>query len=225
MSLQLTRGITMTKIKVMIADDHSMLRMGLKQILELEEDIEVIAQASDGDEALSLAETHLPDIILMDINMPGTSGLEAIEKLSQKTHPPKVIMLTIHQDREYLFKTLNLGAKGYVLKDAEPDILLEAIRNVYNGESYIQSNMTKELINEYNRVTSNEKGMGEESSLTSREIEVLKLIAQGMLNKEIASALQISEKTVKNHVSNIFRKLNVYDRTQAAIYALKHNMN
>lgn len=214
----------MSKIRVLIADDHSMVRQGIKQILELEEDITVVALASNGEEAIKLAKEQKPDVILMDINMPVTNGLQAIKELKGDKHPYKVIVLTIHQDREYLFKTLQMGAEGYVLKDAEPMVLIEAIRSVFCGQSYIQSNMTKELVKEFNRVTLHEKDKNEQNNLTSREVEVLELIAEGMINKEIAKQLYISEKTVKNHVSNIFKKLNVSDRTQAAIYAFKHNL-
>lgn len=214
----------MDKIRVLIADDHSMVRQGLKQILELEQDIIVVAQAANGDEAVRLAREYKPDVVLMDINMPGTNGLQAIQQLKQDKHHFKVIVLTIHQDREYLFKTLQMGSEGYVLKDAEPSVLVEAIRNVHRGQSYIQPNMTKELVKEFNRVTLHEKDKSDENSLTAREVEVLELIAEGMINKEIAKKLYISEKTVKNHVSNIFKKLNVSDRTQAAIYAFKHNL-
>lgn len=212
------------KISVLIADDHVMVRQGLKQILELEDDISVVAQAGNGSEAVKFAREVNPDVVLMDINMPGTNGLQAIKEIKQDKLACKVIVLTIHEDREYLFKTLQMGAEGYVLKDAEPAVLIEAIRNVHNGQSYIQPNMTKELVREFNRVTLHEKERNDENNLTSREIEVLELIAEGMINKEIARQLYISEKTVKNHVSNIFKKLNVSDRTQAAIYAFKHNL-
>lgn len=212
------------RINVLIADDHSLLRQGIKQILELEKDIMVIAQASNGDEAVQYAIECKPDVILMDINMPKTNGLQAIKEIKQRNLDCKIIVLTIHEDREYLFKTLQMGAEGYVLKDAEPSVLIEAIRNVHAGQSYIQPNMTTELVKEFNRVTLHDKEKHNESSLTAREIEVLELIAEGMINKEIAKQLYISEKTVKNHVSNIFRKLNVSDRTQAAIYAFKHNI-
>lgn len=212
------------KISVLIADDHSLLRQGLKQILELEKDISVVSQASNGSEAIQCARECKPDVILMDINMPGTNGLQAIKEIKQEKLQSRIIVLTIHEDREYLFKTLQMGAEGYVLKDAEPSVLIEAIRSVYSGQSYIQPNMTSELVREFNRVTMHEKEKHDDSNLTSREIEVLELIAEGMINKEIAKQLYISEKTVKNHVSNIFRKLNVSDRTQAAIYAFKHNI-
>lgn len=214
----------MDKIRVMIADDHPLVRQGIKQILELEEDIIVIGQASNGSEAVKIARECKPDVILMDINMPVANGIQAIKELRQDQSQFKIIVLTIHEDREYLFKTLQLGAEGYVLKDAEPYVLIDAIRNVYQGQTYIQSNMTKELVKEFNRVTLNEKENNEYNNLTAREMEVLELIAEGMINKEIAKKLYISEKTVKNHVSSIFKKLNVSDRTQAAIYAFKNNI-
>lgn len=214
----------MDKIRVVIADDHAMVRQGLKQILELEDDMVVVAQAPNGEDAVKAAKEYNPDVILMDINMPGMNGLQAIKEMKTENLPSRIIVLTIHEDREYLFKTLQMGAEGYVLKDADPSVLIEAIRSVNRGQSYIQANMTRELVKEFNRVTLHDKGKGEENSLTARELEVLELIAEGMINKEIAKRLYISEKTVKNHVSNIFRKLNVSDRTQAAIYAFKHNM-
>lgn len=214
----------MDKIRVMIADDHTMMRHGLKQILELENDMTVIAQAPNGEEAIKLAKECNPDVILMDINMPGMNGLQAIKEIKEDNIPSKIIVLTIHDDREYLFKTIQMGAEGYVLKDAEPSVLVDAIRSVNNGQLYIQANMTKELVKEFNKITLSDKAKNEETNLTAREMEVLELIAEGLINKEIAKRLYISEKTVKNHVSNIFRKLNVSDRTQAAIYAFKHNL-
>lgn len=214
----------MKTINVVVADDHSMVRQGIKQILELEPDIVVSAQASNGKEAVDVSETYKPDVVLMDINMPILNGLQAVKEMRDRGLESKVIMLTIHEDREYLFKSLQSGAQGYVLKDAEPSVLIDAIRNVASGETYIQSNMTTELVKEFNRVTKREREREFETNLTAREVEVLNLIADGLLNKEIAKKLYISEKTVKNHVSSIFRKLNVCDRTQAAIYAFKNNL-
>ncbi len=213
----------MEKIKVLIADDHLMVRQGLKQIVELEDDIEVVSQASNGKEAVKLTMEIQPDIVLMDINMPDLNGIQALSELKTMGCQSRVIVLTIHAEREYLLKTVQLGAAGYVLKDADSDVLIKAIRNVYKGKTYIQPTMTTELIKEFNQgATRIEKPKYE--LLTKREIEVLELITEGMLNKEIAAQLYISEKTVKNHVSNIFKKLNVSDRTQAAIYAFKHNI-
>lgn len=156
--------------------------------------------------------------------MPGMNGLQAIKEIKDEKMPSKIIVLTIHEDREYLFKTLHMGAEGYVLKDADPNVLIEAIRSVNSGEAYIQGNMTKELVKEFKKVTLNNKETSETNNLTSREKEVLELIAEGLINREIAKKLYISEKTVKNHVSNIFKKLKVSDRTQAAIYAYKNNI-
>lgn len=177
---------TADKIHVAIADDHAMVREGLKQILELEDDIEVIAQASNGEEALDIARKKQPDVILMDINMPGMNGLQAIKEIKDEKMPSKIIVLTIHEDREYLFKTLHMGAEGYVLKDADPNVLIEAIRSVNSGEAYIQGNMTKELVKEFKKVTLNNKETSETNNLTSREKEVLELIAEGLINREIA---------------------------------------
>jgi two-component system response regulator DegU len=211
-------------IKVLIADDHAMFREGIKQILELEKDIKVIALAENGEEAISKAIQFIPDVILMDINMPKLNGIEALKKLGEMEYPAKVVMLTIHEDGEYLFKSLNEGAKGYILKDAKPEVLIDAIRTVANNEAYIQPNMTQELVKEFNKMTQRDRLIKTEKNLTVREIEVLELIAEGLLNKEIAAKLYISEKTVKNHVSNIFKKLDVSDRTQAAIYAIKNDI-
>jgi DNA-binding NarL/FixJ family response regulator len=210
----------MEKIKVIIADDHLMVREGLKQIIELQDDITVVSQASDGEEAIQLINQYNPDVVLMDINMPVKNGIQALKELKQKNNPSKVIMLTFHQDREYLIKTKQLGASGYVLKDAEPQVLIEAIRSVGRNSSVIKPDAANSALNESDD-TNDELS---QSKLTVREIEVLGLIAEGLLNKEIASKLYISEKTVKNHISSIFRKLDVSDRTQAAIYAYKNRI-
>lgn len=212
----------MDTIKVMLAEDHSMIREGLKQLLELEEDIRVTADFPDGKIAVEKYPEVRPDVVLMDINMPVVNGLEALEKIKEIDGNAKIVMLTIHQDREYLLKALELGALGYILKDADSRVLIEAVRSVYNGQTYIQPSMANELVSEYKRIKSGNDDP--RNLLTDREVEVLKLLARGMLNKEIANALYISEKTVKNHISNIFRKLDVQDRTQAAVYAIKNRI-
>lgn len=211
----------MNKIKVLLVDDHSLVRQGIKQILELEEDLIVVGQAGDGEEAIVKVKELKPDIILLDINMPKLNGIHTLRRLKDMDSSTRIIMLTFYEDREYLFETLNLGANGYVLKDAESDSLIKAIRDVYHGNSYIHPNIAVDLIKESNNRGVNEKGS---TRLTKREYEVLILIAEGLNNREIANDLYISEKTVKNHVSNIFKKINVNDRTQAAIYAYKHNI-
>lgn len=214
-------------ISLVLVDDHSMVRQGLKQLIELEEDIKVIAQAGDGKEGVQKVLENNPDIVLMDINMPHMNGIEAAKVLKQKKVNTKIIMLTLHNEVEYLFKTVELGIHGYVLKDSGSDILIAAIRSVYNGETYIQPNMATQLVHKIQykqKIDLIETTAGEMEGLTKRELEVLTLIAEGLLNKEIGYELCISEKTVKNHISNIFRKLNVNDRTQAAVYAIKNNI-
>lgn len=211
----------MKKVKVLIADDHSMVREGLKQLIELEEDIEVIGQAGDGYDAINKVYELKPDVLLLDINMPVMNGLEVLETLKKENLETKILILTIHNEIEYLYKAVEIGVNGYVLKDSESDVLIKAIRSINNGESYIQPNMASLLFKKINGELDNQV---KHSKLTKREVEVLKLITQGLLNKEIADLLCISEKTVKNHVSNIFKKIEVSDRTQAAVYAIKNNI-
>lgn len=191
----------MKKIRIFLVDDHSLMRQGLKQILELEKDLEVIGQAGDGEEAISKVQDLKPDIVLLDINMPKLNGIQTLRRLKDIDNTTKVIMLTFYEDKEYLFETVNLGANGYVLKDAESDSLVKAIRDVYNGTSYIHPSIATDLVKEFHHRGVKDQ---DETRLTRREYEVLTLIAEGLNNKEIACSLYISEKTVKNHVSNIF---------------------
>ncbi len=211
----------MNSIRVVISDDHKMIREGLKQLLELEGDIVVVGEAGDGIECLEQLEIKKPDVLLLDINMPRMGGLKVLEKLREMKHTTKVLILTIHNEIEYLLKAVEIGVNGYILKDSESDLLRRAIFAVYRGETYIQPNMIP-LLNE--KLEGKEDITSSESLLTKREMEVLKLITEGLFNKEIAYNLSISEKTVKNHVSNIFRKISVSDRTQAAVYAIKNNI-
>nr|WP_035162723.1 response regulator transcription factor [Caloranaerobacter azorensis] len=212
------------QITVLIADDHSLMRQGLKQILELESDIKVIGQASNGEEAIHMTLEYKPDVVLLDINMPSMNGIEALRRLKDMGADSKIVMLTIHDDREYLYETLNIGADGYVLKDADSETLIKAIRDVYKGKSFIQPSLATYLAKEYKAANGDSNKSSVKDVLTRREYEVLTLVAEGLNNKEIAERLYISEKTVKNHVSNIFRKINVNDRIQAAIYAYKNNI-
>lgn len=217
------RRMIKSKIRVLIADDHALMRQGLKQILELEEDIEVVGLAVNGEDTLKKSQQLKPDIILLDINMPQMNGIQALRRLKDMGTDARIIMLTIHEDKEYLFETINIGASGYVLKDAESSSLTKAIRDVYAGDSYIHPSLASSLVREFNKRGNHDDEFKRER-LTRREYEVLILIAEGRNNKEIAESLFISEKTVKNHVSNIFKKIDVNDRTQAAIYAYKHNI-
>lgn len=208
----------MQQVEVVIVDDHVMVREGIKQLLEMDGDIRVIGEASDGEEGLKVVEATDPDVLLLDVNMPKMNGLEVLQKIKESGIKRKVLILTIHNEVEYLLKAIEIGVDGYVLKDSELSVLRRAIFAVNEGNTYIQSSLApllKKRLEEPDVVESNEEG------LTKREMEVLKLIAEGLYNKEIADRLTISEKTVKNHVSNIFRKINVSDRTQAAVFAIR----
>jgi DNA-binding NarL/FixJ family response regulator len=208
-------------VKIMIADDHSMIREGLKNLLELDGDIQVIAEAVDGKDCLEKLEVVKPDVLLLDINMPKMNGLEVLKTLKERRNKVKVLVLTVHNEVEYLMKAVDIGINGYVLKDSESSELKKAIFSIDAGETYIQSSLIPAL--NAKRIEKNED---EEkiADLTKRELEVLKLLAIGMYNKEIAEKLNISERTVKNHVSNIFKKLEVTDRTQAAVFAIRNNL-
>jgi DNA-binding NarL/FixJ family response regulator len=207
-------------VNIMIADDHSMVREGLKQLLELDGDIVVIAEASNGKQCIDLLEETRTDVLLLDINMPIMNGLQVLQYIRDNKKKVKVLILTIHNEVEYLMRAVEIGVDGYVLKDSDFSVLKKAIFCIHRGEAFIQPELAPVLklkLEEKNSQT-------EDDALTKREIEVLKLLAEGLFNKEIAYMLAISEKTVKNHVSNIFKKINVSDRTQAAVYAIKNNL-
>ncbi|WP_094603837.1 Transcriptional regulatory protein DegU [Sporomusa silvacetica DSM 10669] len=216
-------------IKIVIADDHALLRQGIKNVLSLEPDLNVIGEAADGEEAISKIESLKPDILLLDVNMPHMNGLEVTKRLKADNTPVKVIILTIHDDQSYVLEVIKSGADGYLLKDIEPGMLVKAIRLVYAGQSFIYPTLAKRLFGELSRQDERRAAPPEhcsrkEERLTYREVEVLKLIGRGMNNQEIAQELFLSEKTVKNHLTNIFRKISVVDRTQAVLYAIKNKI-
>ena len=208
-------------VSVMITDDHSMIREGLKQLLELEGDFEVIAEACDGVECINKLEVVTPDVLLLDINMPNMNGLEVLQKLKEMKMKIKVLVLTVHNEVEYLLKAVDIGINGYLLKDSESAELKKAILAVVNGENYIQSSLIPVL---NAKMIDRDSDSVKIESLTKRELEVLKNLSYGMYNKEIAEKLDISERTVKNHISNIFKKIEVTDRTQAAVFAIRNNL-
>lgn len=226
-----------TPIKVLLADDHQLFREGLKRILNMEDDIEVIGECGDGIQVLEFCNITKPDIVLMDINMPIENGVEATQKVRDMFPDIKVIILSIHDDESYVFETLRKGANGYLLKDMEAESLINAIRSVCQGHAFIHPKVTGKLINQLRRMTYlNETGAmaetvvkeagvkfvaGDNNPLTRREAEVLRLMAEGKSNKMIGEYLFISEKTVKNHVSSILQKMEVDDRTQAVINSIK----
>lgn len=208
-------------IKVMLVDDHALMREGIKQLLEFDGSIEVIEEASNGQECLEKLANIDVDVLLLDINMPVMNGIEVLEQIRNSMMKVKVLILTVHNETDYLLKAVDIGVDGYILKDSESSELKKAIMNIVEGENYIQP----ELIAQMNKDQENWESDKEKiDSLTDREIEVLIHVVNGMLNKEIASVLDISERTVKNHISNIFRKLDVCDRTQAAVFAIKNKL-
>ncbi len=208
-------------IKIMLADDHSLIREGIKQLLEFDGTMEVIAQAADGNECISVLSDVTPDILLLDINMPGMNGIEVLQLLKKKLPDLKILILTVHSEVEYLVKSVDIGADGYVLKDAGSDELREAIHTIMGGASYIQPRLIPAL---NSRLINRDIDKEKIDSLTKREIEILKQIAGGRFNKEIADSLDITERTVKNHISNLFKKIDVNDRTQAAVFAIRNNL-
>lgn len=209
------------EVKIIIADDHSMVREGLKQLLELEGDIKVIGEASDGEDCLKILQRVVPQILLLDIDMPKINGLEVLKQIKEKKIDLKVIILTVHNEIEYLLKAVEIGIDGYILKDSDSAQLREAIFTVISGESYIQPSMIPML---ESKIVERNTDQAKIDLLTKRELEVLKLLSIGLYNKEIGEKLDISERTVKNHISSIFRKINVTDRTQAAVFSIKNNL-
>lgn len=208
-------------IKVMLADDHVLMREGIRQLLEFDGSIDVIAEANDGEECLEKLNAVKPQVLLLDINMPKKNGIEVLEDIKKKNIDVKVLILTVHNEIEYLLKAVDIGVDGYILKDSESTELKKAINSVINGESYIQPKLIPSL---NKRLLTRDVDKDKIDSLTSREMEVLIQVANGMFNKEIATSLNISERTVKNHISNIFKKIDVSDRTQAAVFAIKNDI-
>lgn len=211
------------KIEIIIADDHMMIREGLKQLLELDGTMKVIAEANDGEECLNLLNKKIhPDILLLDINIPKKNGIEVLEYIKQNKIPVKVLILTVHNEVEYLLKAVDIGIDGYLLKDSSYDELKEAIDVVISGNTYIQPSLLPAL-NESMEDYALDKEKIE--WLTKRELDVLRLISEGCSNKKISDELTISERTVKNHISHIFRKIDVQDRTQAAVFAIRNKIS
>ena len=207
-------------ITVLIVDDHAVVRQGLRTFLDLQPDIKVVGEAADGTEALAQAQALLPDIILMDLVMPNQDGVSATRAITSAVPSSKVLVLTSFSEDEKVFASIKAGAHGYLMKDVLPPELVKAIRTVYRGEAQLHPEIARKLMNEF----STPVPTAPKHDLTERELDVLRLIAQGKSNKEIADDLILSEKTVKTHVSNILQKLHLSDRTQAAVYALKQKI-
>jgi len=212
----------MDRIGVLIADDHTLFRRGVRKMLETEDDMSVLGEASTGREALQMARELMPDVVLMDVQMPEMDGIEATRALHREMPHVGIVFVTMHANDEFVFRGLQAGGRGYVVKDADPETMLRAIRAVAKGESLLDASVAQKVMRQFAALDRSATPLVD--SLTPREVEVLKLIAEGMSNKEIAGRLALSEKTVKNHINNILSKLHLYDRTQATLYAIRNGL-
>ena len=210
----------MAEIRLMVVDDHEIVRQGLVKLIEMNEEFKVVAEGSNGREAIKLMQLHRPDIVLMDLNMPDMDGVEACRVITENGIGPKVIALTVCEEIDIITDALAAGAKGYILKNTNLENLTRIIRDVHEGKAYIDPSVATGLIDRYNTYARQAEEKSS-SPLSEREVEVLELVSKGKTNREIAAELFISEKTVKNHVTNILRKLDVSDRTEASVTAIK----
>jgi len=211
-------------IRVFIADDHALIRQGIKRIIEFEPDIAVVGDASDGQMTLDQVRLLKPDIILLDVHMPDMTGLEVLRTMKDIDCDTKAVMLTVADDRKTLLECISSGAEGYILKDSDTVDIVSAIREVNRGESFIDKRLVKLLVDTFTEKHDDSLENNKFSILTDREMDVLNSISEGMTNKEVASKLFLSEKTVKNYASSVFRKLGVKDRVQATLYAINNNL-
>ena len=215
----------MDKIKVMLVENHVLVREGTRELLDQEDDLQVVVEAGDGEEAVRLAAEHSPDVIIMDIAMPELNGIEATKQIKASNPAIAILVLTAYDDDQYIFAFLKAGAAGYLLKDATMNDLIQAIRAVQGGESVLHPTVARKVINYFARHTDKRPADDYDEStidhLTDREMEVLKLAAKGMTNREIAAELTISIRTVQGHLGNVFSKLGVGSRTEAVLYALR----
>jgi DNA-binding NarL/FixJ family response regulator len=214
----------MSTIRLLLADDHALFRQGVRRLLEAVKDIEVVGEAESGAQTVRSVEDLAPDVVLLDVAMPGMSGIEAARLIKAASPRTGIIMLTVHTDEEFLFQAIKAGAMGYLLKDCTPEELVRAVRVVHSGEGLLVPTMAAKVMREFVRTQETKALAPVHLPLTEREVEILQHVAGGLANKEIALRLAISERTVKNHLSNIMGKLHVNSRTQAAIYALRSGL-
>jgi two-component system NarL family response regulator len=213
-------------IRVMICDDHALFRRGLIMVLEAEDDIAVVAEAEDGEDAVEKAVEFVPDVVLMDVRMPGVDGIEATRRIAEKVPSARILMLTVSDEEEDLYEAIKAGATGYLLKEVSIEEVAPAARAVVAGQSLISPSMASKLLGEFSNLAkrAEERSSVPTPRLTDRELEVLRLVAQGKSNREIAGDLYISENTVKNHVRNILEKLHLHTRMEAVMYAVREKL-
>jgi two-component system NarL family response regulator len=211
-------------VRVLVVDDHALFRHGLLQVLRTTPDIEVVAEASDAPSAIDLAAVWLPDVVLMDVRMPGMNGIEAARRIRAAQPAVRILMLTESEDEDDLYGAVRAGATGYLLKEVAIDEIADAIRAVANGQALVSPMMTTKLLSEFNALSRRVEEGHDGRRLTRRELEVLRLIARGLSNKDIAAELVIAENTVRNHVRNILEKLEVRSRVEAAMYAVREKL-
>jgi len=210
------------KIKVLIADDHELIRQGLERIVSFEEDLTVVFEAKDGEEVIAFLKKEVTDVLLLDINMPKMDGIEVLKRIKKEHSDIKVIMLTVESDKQTLYSAIDVGADGYILKDSAAEEIVDAIKTVYRGEKYIDKSLVSLIFKDIKNKENKKSSIFD--TLSKREVEVLYYMSKGLSNKEIGDVLYLSEKTVKNYATNIFLKLNVHDRVQAAILALQNDI-
>ena len=211
-------------IRVLVADDHALFRKALASVFQDEEDVDLVGEASDGEEAVKLAHELVPDVILMDVRMPKVLGIDATRQINQELPAIKIVMLTVSDDEADLFEAIKAGASGYLLKEVDPTEIAQAIRQISEGHSLLSPAVASKLVSEFAAISKRSDERASRPSLTDRELEVLRYAADGLTNRQIGRRLQISENTVKNHIRNILEKLHLHSRMEAVLYAVREEL-
>jgi two-component system NarL family response regulator len=211
-------------VRVLIADDHALFRRAIRAVLDDEQDIEVVAEAGDGDEAVLLAAEHAPDVVLLDVNMPKRSGIDAASEIKAQLPSTQVVMFTVSDDEADLFEAIKAGASGYLLKEVDPSEVASAVRQIHAGQSLLSPAVASKLVSEFATMAKRSDERAMRPKLTDRELEVLGLASDGLTNRQIGRRLHISENTVKNHMRNILEKLHLHSRMEAVLYAVREEL-